>query len=274
MKLSGQVAIVTGAGRGIGKSIALKLAGDGAMVVVNDLDATEAEATVSQITHAGGVASSFAGNIAHDDFGDEIVQFSVQTFGSLDIIVNNAGYTWDAVVQKTTDEQWYAMIDCHLTAPFRLLRAAYSILKEAHQHDQSEGRRRHRKIVNVSSVAGMFGNPGQASYSSAKAGVMGLTKTLAREWGRINVNVNCVAFGLISTRLTADVRDGETVQIGDANIKIGVKSDLISRMEQDIPFKRMGTTEEAAGAVYVFCIPETNYVTGETLLCSGGLLAP
>jgi 3-oxoacyl-[acyl-carrier protein] reductase len=195
----------------------------------------------------------------------------VNEYKGLDIVVNNAGYTWDSVLQKMTDEQWYAMIDVHLTAPFRILRAAQPVIRALSKAETETGRRVVRKVVNISSVAGLFGNAGQANYSTAKAGIVGLTQTLAKEWGRMNVTVNCVAFGFIQTRLTASTAEASTANIEGREIKVGINPGLLAMMEQSIPLGRGGTPEEAAGAVYLLCTPESDYVSGQTLMCTGGL---
>ena len=270
-KLDGKVALVTGSGRGIGRAIALKLAGEGARVVVNDLDEAPARETVEEILAAGGRAVACAGNVAAPDFAERFVGTAVSEFRGLDIVVNNAGYTWDSVIQKMTDEQWYAMIDCHLTAPFRILRAAQPVIRALAKADAEAGRRVVRKVVNISSVAGLFGNAGQTNYSTAKAGIVGMTQTLAKEWGRLNVTVNCVAYGFIKTRLTVSAAGASTANIDGREIKVGVNPELMATMERSIPLGRGGTPEEAAGAVYLLCIPESDYVSGQTLMCSGGL---
>lgn len=270
-KLEGKVALVSGAGRGIGRAIALKLAGDGARLVVNDLDAGPAEETVAAVRAAGGQAVACPGSVAAPDFAERFVGTAVKEYQGLDIIVNNAGYTWDSVIQKMTDEQWYAMLDVHLTAPFRILRAAQPVIRGLAKAEAEAGTRTVRKVVNTSSVAGLFGNAGQANYASAKAGVIGLTQTLAKEWGRLNVTVNCVAYGLIRTRLTSSAAEASTTNIEGREIKVGVNPDLLAMMERTIPLGHGGTPEEAAGAVYLFCIPESDYVSGQTLMCTGGL---
>lgn len=267
-KLEGKVAIISGSGRGIGREIALKLASEGARVVVNDLDAAPANETVEEIRAAGGQALACVGSVTDADFGQRFVAAAVDGFGGLDIIVNNAGYTWDNVIQKMSDEQWQAILDVHLTAPFRLLRAAQPLIRAYSKAEAEAGTPVVRKVVNISSIAGMFGNAGQANYATAKAGIVGMTQTLAKEWGRMNVTVNCVAFGLIKTRLTAD---SENASIDGRDIKLGVPPDALAAMERAIPLGRGGTPDEAAGAVYLFCIPESDYVSGQTLLCSGGL---
>ncbi|MFM0640541.1 SDR family oxidoreductase [Paraburkholderia metrosideri] len=271
-KLDGKVALVTGSGRGIGRSIALKLASEGARVVVNDLDAEPVQDVVQAIREAGGQAISCVGSVTAPDFAERFVGTAVNEYKGLDIIVNNAGYTWDNVIQKMTDEQWYAIVDCHLTAPFRILRAAQPVIRGLAKSEAEAGKRVIRKVVNISSVAGLFGNAGQTNYSTAKAGIIGMTQTLAKEWGRMNVTVNCVAYGMIKTRLTdTAVGDGGTANIEGREIKVGVNPDLMAALERAIPLGRGGTPDEGAGAVYLLCIPESDYVSGQTLMCSGGL---
>jgi 3-oxoacyl-[acyl-carrier protein] reductase len=270
-KLEGKVALVTGSGRGIGRSIALKLASEGARVVINDLDEAPAQEVVRLIREAGGQAVACNGSVTAPDFAERFIGTAVNEFKGLDIIVNNAGYTWDNVVQKMTDEQWYAMMDVHLTAPFRILRAAHPVIRALSKQEKEAGRSVVRKVVNISSVAGLFGNAGQTNYSTAKAGLMGMTQTLAKEWGRMNVTVNCVAYGFIKTRLTVSADTDATANIDGREIKVGVNPDLMAALERTIPLGRGGTPDEAAGAVYLLCIPESDYISGPTLMCSGGL---
>ncbi len=270
-KLEGKVALITGSGRGIGRSIALKLASEGAHVVVNDLDEAPAQEVVAAIRAAGGQAVACMGSVTAPDFAERFIGTAVSEFKGLDIIVNNAGYTWDNVVQKMTDEQWYAMLDVHLTAPFRILRAAQPVIRALSKQEKEAGKSVVRKVVNISSVAGLFGNAGQTNYSTAKAGIVGMTQTLAKEWGRMNVTVNCVAYGFIKTRLTVSADSDATENIDGREIKVGVNPDLMAAMERSIPLGRGGTPDEAAGAVYLLCIPESDYVSGQTLMCSGGL---
>jgi len=270
-KLDGKVALITGSGRGIGRSIALKLASEGARVVVNDLDAEPAQETVRAVRNAGGIALACVGSVTAPDFAERFVDVAVSEYQGLDFIINNAGYTWDNVIQKMTDEQWYAMIDCHLTAPFRILRAAHPVIRRLSKAEAERGERVVRKVVNISSVAGLFGNVGQTNYSSAKAGVVGMTQTLAKEWGRLNVTVNCVAYGLIKTRLTSGEAGAVAANIEGREIKLGVNPELLGYLERTIPLGRGGTPEEAAGAVYLLCIPESDYISGQTLMCTGGL---
>ncbi len=270
-KLGGKVALITGSGRGIGRAIALKLASEGARIVVNDLDEAPAQETVQAIRAAGGEAVACVGSVSAPDFAERFVGTAVNEYKGLDIVVNNAGYTWDNVIQKMTDEQWYAMLDCHLTAPFRILRAAQPVLRALVKAEQESGVLNYRKVVNISSIAGLGGNAGQANYAAAKAGVTGLTKALSKEWGRLNVNVNTVAFGLIHTRLTEATADANAqITVAGRDIKVGVNPGLMKAMEVQIPLGRGGTPEEAAGAVYLFCTPESNYISGQTIVCGGG----
>jgi 3-oxoacyl-[acyl-carrier protein] reductase len=271
--LDGKVAIVSGSGRGIGREIALKLAAEGASVVVNDLDAEPAKETVAAIETAGGNAVECSGSVTEVGFAERFVQAAVDNFGGLDIIVNNAGYTWDSVIQKMTDEQWDAILDVHLKAPFQILRAAQPVISAAVKKAKAAGEPIPcRKVVNISSLSGTGGSIGQANYSAAKAGVTGLTKTLAKEWGRYNVTVNSVAFGMIRTRLTeAPVGGGATIDVEGRVIKVGVNPDVLTALEQSIPLGRGGSPVEAAGAVYLLCTPESDYVSAQTLICGGGL---
>ncbi len=270
--LDGKAALVTGSGRGIGRAIAERLAAAGAAVMANDLDDAPAAETESAIVSRGGKAARLAGDVTSPQFPQQLVEATLAAFGRIDIIVNNAGYTWDNVIQKMTDEQFQAMLDVHLTAPFRILRAASGYIRESAKREAAEGRRVMRKVVNITSIAGTDGNAGQAAYSSAKAGVVGLTKTLAKEWGRYNVNVNAVGFGLIETRLIQPLAEGDTgVEIQGRKIRVGVQPKMLEAVKASCPLGRLGTPEEAAGAVLFFCSPLSDYVTGEVLICGGGL---
>jgi 3-oxoacyl-[acyl-carrier protein] reductase len=274
--LEGKAALITGAGRGIGRAIAEKLAAAGAHVMINDLDPAPAAEASNAIRAAGGRAEHVAGDITRPQFPQQLVDATIATFGSLDIIVNNAGYTWDNVIQKTTDEQFAAMLDIHLVAPFRVLRAASTFLREAAKRENAQGRpgmpKVMRKVVNITSIAGTDGNPGQAGYSSGKAGIIGLTRTMAKEWGRYNVNVNCVGFGLIETRLTQPLApDAAGIDVQGRHIAVGVQPKVLDAIKTVCPLGRAGTPEDAAGPVLFFCSPLSDYVTGEVLLCSGGM---
>jgi 3-oxoacyl-[acyl-carrier protein] reductase len=269
--LDGKAALITGAGRGIGRAVAEKLAAAGAAVMINDLDAAPASEAEAAIREAGGKAVSLAGDVTRPDFPQRLVDATLAAFGAIDIIVNNAGYTWDSVIQKTSDEQFQAMLDIHLVAPFRILRAASQYIREKAKQEMAESRRVMRKVVNITSIAGTDGNAGQSGYSSGKAGVIGLTKTLAKEWGRYNVNVNSVGFGLIETRLTQPLGQQATIDIQGRQIAVGVQPRVLEAAKTAIPLGRAGTPEEAAGAVLFFCSPLSDYVTGEVLICGGGM---
>ena len=272
-KLDGKAALVSGSGRGIGRAIALKLAAEGARIVVNDLDEGPAAETVAAITAGGGAAVACNGDVTADGFPERFVAAALDAYGAIDIIVNNAGYTWDSVIQKTTDEQWQAMIDVHLTAPFRIMRAASEFIRGAAKAEIAAGRCVHRKVVNISSISGLYGNAGQVSYGAAKAGLVGLTRSMCKEWGRYNVNVNCVAFALIESRLTQPL-DGEAAEIDVAGraIRVGIQRDRLEALNATIPLGRAGTPEDAAGAVYLMCTPESDYISGQVLVVGGGLL--
>jgi 3-oxoacyl-[acyl-carrier protein] reductase len=272
-KLDGKVALVTGAGRGIGQAIALKLASEGARIVLNDLDEGPAEETIALIRDLGGEAIALIGDVTAADFGDRFVAAAMAKFGALDILVNNAGYSWDTVIQKTTDEQFDAMLDIHVRAPFRILRAAAGPIREMAKKEIAAGQPMHRKVVNISSIGGLFGNAGQIGYASGKTAIIGMTKTLAKEWGRYLVNVNCVAFGFIETRMTEIFEEKPIlVQIGEREVGMGVPPQFVENMKRAIPLGRPGTPEDAANAVYLFCIPESDYISGEVVLVSGGLV--
>lgn len=266
--LAGRVALVTGAGRGIGKAIARRLAMTGASVMINDLDAGILSAAQAELP--AGRVRYVQGDLTDPAVPEELVQTTIATFGAIDIIVNNAGYTWDSVIQKTTDEQFQAMLEIHLVTPFRILRAASAFLREAAKREAAAGQRVMRKVVNITSISGTDGNPGQAGYSAGKAGVIGLTKTLAKEWGRYNVNVNAVGFGLIETRLVQPL-NGFSMEMHGNQIRLGVQQSLLDSAKNTCPLGRLGTPEDAAGAVLFFASPLSDYVTGEVLICGGGL---
>ncbi len=271
-RLAGRVALVTGAGRGIGAQTAIKLAAEGARVVVNDLDADACAETAALIADNGGAALAHAADVTADGTAEALVQAALDAWGSLDIVVNNAGYVWNSAAHKHSDEQWQAMLDMHATAPFRLLRAYYPWLKETVSREQAEGRVLCRKVVNISSVSGTDGAATQLAYSAGKAAVVGITRTLAKEWGRLNVTVNCVAFGPIDTRLT-QTYDGAppTIEVAGRDYKVGLARQQVENMVANVPLQRVGQPRDAAGAIFLFCIPESDFVTGQLLVCSGGL---
>jgi len=268
--LDGKAAIVTGSARGIGRATAELLTEHGAQVLVNDLDGDLAEQAAGEI---GGGATAFAGDLTRPGVCEEMVETAVAELGKIDIIVNNAGYTWDGVLHQMTDEQFQAMIDIHTVVPFRVLRAAAPHLREPAKRERDEGREVFRKVVNVSSISGTMGNAGQANYASGKAAVVGLTRTLAKEWGGFKVNVNAVAFGFVDTRLTAAKEEGVTFEKGDTSIDLGIPEQMRSLATMMIPLGRAATPEEAAGGVFMLCSPWSNFVHGQVLNVTGGSFA-
>ena len=266
--LDGKAAIVTGSARGIGRATAELLAAHGAQVLINDLDGAIAEQAGKEIA---GETAVFAGDLTRPGVPDELVQKAIDSFGKIDIIVNNAGYTIDAPVHKMSDEQFQAMLDIHTIVPFRVIRAAAPHLREPAKKEREEGREVFRKIVNVSSTSGTFGNAGQANYSSAKAAVVGLTKTVAKEWGQFKVNVNAVAFGFIDTRLTQAKVDENTMEIHGETIQLGIPEQMRQMASMMIPLGRPAAPEEAAGGIFFLCSPWSNYVHGQTLHVTGGV---
>ncbi len=270
-RLAGRVALVTGGGRGIGLSVVRRLAADGARLVVNDLDAEPAERAARQITESGGEAIAYPGNVTDASFAAGFIGAALSRFGDIHIVVNNAGYVWNAPLHKIVDAQWDAMHDVHLKAPFRILREFRGFLDSRTGSERANGPGGHRKVVNVSSVAATGGTAGQANYAAAKAGLHGLTRSLAKEWGPLAVNVNCVAFGYIETRLTQEIT-GETVVVIDGKERrVGLTHAMIEAIKTRIALGRAGTPEEAAGGVMLFCLPESDYVTGQILEVDGGL---
>jgi len=268
--LDGKAAIVTGAARGIGRATAELLAAHGARVVISDLDADLAGEAAGAIDAETAV---FVGDLTKDGVVEALVQTSVDEFGQLDIVVNNAGYTWDGMAHKMSDEQFRAMLEIHTVVPFRLLRAAAPYLRDAGKADKEAGRENFRKVVNVTSISGTQGNIGQANYSAAKAGLVGLTKSLAREWGPFKVNVNAVAFGFVETRLTAAADDGggdRFVRDDGVEIPLGIPSRMREMAPVIIPLGRPATPEDAAGPIFFLCSPWSNFVHGQVITASGG----
>ena len=265
--LDGKSAIVTGSARGIGRATAELLTSQGAQVLINDLDGDVAEQAAGEIQ---GETAVFAGDLTKSDAPEALVKAAVDAFGKIDILVNNAGYTIDAPVHKMSDEQFQAMLDIHTVVPFRVLRAAAPYLRDPAKKEREEGVEVFRKVVNVSSTSGTFGNPGQANYSSGKAGVVGLTKTLAKEWGQFKINVNAVAFGFIETRLTAEKDASNTMEIDGQTVQLGIPGQMRQLAFNLIPIGRPGSPAEAAGGVFLLCTPWANYITGQVLGITGG----
>jgi 3-oxoacyl-[acyl-carrier protein] reductase len=265
--LDDKVAIVTGSARGIGRATAEILSEHGAKVVINDLDKDVAEETSNEIK---GETVVYAGDLTDPNAPKELVDTAINAWGRLDIIVNNAGYTLDAPVHKHSDDWFQKMLDIHFVAPFRIIREAAPYLREPAKKEKEEGVEVFRKIVNVSSVSGTMGNAGQANYSAGKSAVVGLTKTVAKEWGQFKINVNAVAFGYIETRLTASKEESNTMEIDGEKVQLGIPDQMRGMAAMVIPMGRPGTPEEAAGGVFFLCSPWSNYVHGQLLNITGG----
>jgi 3-oxoacyl-[acyl-carrier protein] reductase len=265
--LDGKVAIVTGSARGIGRATAELLSAQGAKVLINDLDADVAQQTASEIA---GETVVYGGDLTADGAPDQLIQTAIDAWGKIDIIVNNAGYTLDAPIHKMSDDWWEKMLAIHVTTPFKVIRAAAPYLRDPAKKEREEGVEVFRKIVNVSSISGTMGNAGQANYSAGKNGVVGLTKTLAKEWGQFKINVNAVAFGWIETRLTASKDEENTMEIDGEKVQLGIPDQMRGMASMVIPLGRPGTPEEAAGGVFFLCSPWSNYVHGQTLNVTGG----
>lgn len=265
--LDGKAAIITGSARGIGRATAELFAAQGAKVLVNDIDGDVAEGAAAEID---GETAVFAGDLTEPGVPDKLVEAAVEAFGQIDAIVNNAGYTWDGVLHRMSDEQFQAMLDIHTVVPFRITRAIAPHWREAAKAERDEGREVFRKIVNISSVSGTMGNAGQANYASAKAGVTGLTKTLAKEWGQFKINVNAVAFGFVETRLTQAKEKGEEIERGGERVELGIPEQMRQMAPMMIPLGRPAQPEEAAGPVMFLCTDLANYIHGQVINVTGG----
>ncbi len=265
--LADKVAIVTGSARGIGRATAELFSSQGAKVLINDLDGDVAEQTASEID---GDTLVFAGDLTKPGVCDRLVERVISEWGTVDILVNNAGYTIDAPIHKMSDENFQRMIEIHNVVPFRMCRAVAPHMREPAKVEREQGVEVFRKIVNVSSISGTMGNAGQANYSSGKAGVIGLTKTLAKEWGQFKINVNAVAFGYIETRLTADKDASNTMEIDGQQVQLGIPSQMRQLAPQLIALGRPGTPAEAASGVFLLCTPWANFITGQVLGITGG----
>ncbi|MCA9964446.1 MAG: SDR family oxidoreductase [Anaerolineales bacterium] len=266
-----QVAIVTGAGRGIGAAAAKLFAELGASVVVNDLNAEPAEAVVAEIKAAGGEAMAYAGDVTDPAFPDALMAKTVEAYGKINILVNNAGYTWDGMLHNMSDKQWQAILDVHATAPFRMIRALAPYMREpAKEEKRAGGPMEPRCIVNVSSTSGLHGNVGQANYATGKLGIVGLTKTVAKEWGAFGIRCNAVAFGFIDTRLTQSKDEGASISVDGEEVALGIPDHIRSMARLVIPLGRPATPEEAAGGIIMLASPYAAYITGHTLEVTGG----
>ena len=269
-KLSGRVASVTGAARGIGQAIAEKLAGEGARVIANEFAGAPLAVNADRQQKMGLEISAIPGDITAGSTARSLVEGALEHYGDLHIIVNNAGYIWNSAALKHSDEQWQAMLDVHATGPFRLLREAGHYFRAEARDHQPESL---RKVVNISSISGLYGAATQLAYSTAKAAVLGMTKTLAREWGRYHVTVNCVALGYIDTRLIEPFENQpREVTIKGRDHPVGLTAPQRDTVQQMTALGRLGQPQDAANAVYLLCIPESDFITGEVVVASGGLM--
>jgi len=265
--LDGKAAIITGSARGIGRATAELFVREGAKVLINDIDGDVAEEAAGEIE---GETAVFAGDLTKPGVPDDLVAKATDAFGEVDIVINNAGYTWDGVVHKMSDEQFQAMLDIHTIVPFRVTRALAPHWREAAKKEAAEGQERFRKIVNVTSISGTMGNAGQANYSSAKAGVTGLTKTIAKEWGQFKINVNAVAFGFVETRLTQAKEEAGAIERGGEKIELGIPEQQRAMASMIIPLGRPAQPAEAAGPVLFLASDLANYIHGQILNVTGG----
>ncbi len=265
--LDGKAAIITGSARGIGRATAELFVSEGAKVLINDIDGDVAEQAASEID---GETAVFSGDLTEPEAADKLVAAAIDAFGSVDCVVNNAGYTWDGVVHRMTDEQFQAMLDIHTVVPFRVIRALAPAWREAAKAEQAEGREVFRKIVNISSVSGTMGNAGQANYASAKAGVTGLTKAVAKEWGQFKINCNAIAFGFVETRLTAAKENAGEIEREGEKIELGIPEQMRQMGKMMIPLGRAAQPEEAAGPVLLLCSDYANYIHGQVINVTGG----
>lgn len=269
--LRDRVAIITGSGRGIGRAAALMFAKEGAKVVVSDVDLEPAENTVKAIRSEGGECILITGDMTDPDVTENMIKKTVSQWGALHILVNNAGYTWNSMLHKMSDEQWEAMLAVHMTAPFRLIRTAAPYFREAAKQEKAEGKIINRKIINISSLSGVRGMIGQSNYSAAKAGLVGFSRALAKEWGAFNVQVNAVAFGWIDTRLNTEWETGTVIERDGKQVPIGILGSVRNMIPEIVPAGRQGTAEEAAGPLLFLASSLSDYVSGECLLVAGGV---
>lgn len=256
-RFTGKVAVVTGSGRGIGRAEAMQLAAEGAAVIINDIDTDPMAKVVREIESAGGRAFGVAGDVTKAEDAQKIVDAAVEKFGSLDILINNAGLTRDNLIARMTDAQWDLVVDISLRGTFNCTRAS---AKHFMKRDRAG------RIVNTSSVAGLFGNIGQVNYAAAKAGIVGLTKTVAKEWQRYNVTCNAVAFGLVDTRLTREKETGDVV----SGEKVGIPKKIRDDMLEKAAGQNMAP-EDAAKPVLFLASDDAKFITGQVLNISAGL---
>ncbi len=239
-----KVAVVTGASRGIGRSISFALAGKGALIVAVDIDKAATDTVVSELQASGARALGIVGNVTSSEDVERIISATVENFGKLDILVNNAGITRDGLLVRMKDEEWDAVLSVNLKGAFLCSRGASRIMSK----------QRYGRIINIASIVGQMGNPGQANYCASKAGLIGLTKSNARELAKRNITVNAVAPGFIATAMTDALSEK-------------VREELAAQ----IPMERLGTAEDIANAVLFLASEQSAYITGHVLAVNGGM---
>lgn len=248
MRLKDKVAIITGAGRGIGEGIAMRFAEEGAKVIVNDVNETDANRTVEAIKTKGGKAVAVIGSVASREVAQKMADTAVQEFGTVDIMVNNAGITRDAILHKMTDEQWDQVIEVNLKGVFLCTQVAARVMRE----------KGYGKIINISSTS-WRGNPGQLNYSATKAGVIGMTKTAAKELAIKGINVNVIAPGMIWTDMIKSMPPA-----------------MVERMEKSlafiVPLNRKGQPQDIANLALFLASDESSFITGQLIHCDGGMI--
>jgi len=270
--LEGHVVIITGSGQGIGEHAARHFAREGALVVVSDLDAMKSQRVSSEINNSGGKSISVPGDVTDPNYAENVVQATIKAFGKINVIVNNAGFTWDGMAHKMSDKQWDMMLSVHQTAPFRIIRAAAPYMREAGKKEiEKNGEAENRCIINISSTSGIHGNLGQVNYSTAKMGVLGMSMTIAKEWGPFGVRCNSIAYGSIDTRLTQAKEKGQTIKVDGKEIALGIPNGgLGDKTNKQVPLNRLGRADEAAAAIVLLASPLSSYITGHCLEVTGG----
>jgi 3-oxoacyl-[acyl-carrier protein] reductase len=265
--LTGKVALVTGAARGIGAAVATELSDRGAVLVLADLDKAELASVAGALR---GPCATVVADLTRPDAGDVLVDTAMESFDRLDIVVNNAGYAWDGPLHKMSDEQFMAMLEIHTITPFRILRAAAGVMRPAAKQEIAEGRLRHRKVVNVVSLSGLMGQAGQANYSAAKGATIAMTKALAKEWGPLGINVNAVAPGFIDTRLTSARDPANIIEVAGRSHQLGISETTRTIALATNPLGRVGSVADVAASVAWLSSPASDFVHGHVLTVSGG----